>query len=133
MDNGSLMTPKHDPNNLGVTYNSFRTVLSDHLANNLDSFVVDGQFSVTGYTNTNPNHSPEYYVIEPFANSRFNIPASGVTSNSPTATSVVDRLVVVSGYTDGWHMFGEDSTKIQEKYASGKLAVPVVLRGENEV
>jgi len=32
--NGTLLTPKHDPNNLLTVFNSYRTVLSYDLANN---------------------------------------------------------------------------------------------------
>ena len=49
------------------------------------------------------------------------MPASGVTSYSAYATSSLDRLVAVSGQTQGWHLYGEDSVQIQLKLQNGKL------------
>jgi hypothetical protein len=35
-EDGTSMTPKHDPNNLFTTYRSYRTVLSHDLAQHLE-------------------------------------------------------------------------------------------------
>jgi hypothetical protein len=46
-NNGTLLTPKHDPYNLSTTYNSFRTVLSHDLADNLEVFISSGNFFIS--------------------------------------------------------------------------------------
>jgi len=97
--NGSLMTPKHDPNNLGTTFSSYRTVLSNKLADNLSNFISSCKFTVEEYENTKIQNSPPYFAITPHQDSGFNIPASGVTANSVFASTTVDTLVVVSGRT----------------------------------
>ena len=119
--NGTLLTPKHNPNNLATTYNSYRTVLSHDLANNLETFIKSGNFTVRQFENTKIPNSPLYFEITPNHNSGFNVPASGVTATSIFATSIVDKIIAVSGQTQGWHLFGEDSSVIQTKQNNGDL------------
>ena len=118
---GTLLTPKHDPYNLGTSFSAYRTVLSHNLADNLDSFINSGKYTVNEYENYRTPNSPLYFEIIPNEDSGFNIPASGVTANSIFATSVVDRIVAVSGQSQGWHLFGEDSSVIQIKSNNGDL------------
>lgn len=119
--NGTLMTPKHDPGNLGTSYPDYRTVLSHDLAQNLFAFISSGDFIVTEYDNKRLPNSPLYFEIQPANNSTFSIPASGVAAHSLFATSTVDRLVAVSGHNHGWHLFGESSNTIQQKLSAGDL------------
>ena len=119
--NGTLMTPKHDPNNLSTTYSSFRTVLSYELANSLSGFISSGQFTATEYENTKYPHSPIYIEIAPQPGSTFSVPASGVAANSPMASTALDRIIAVSGTNQGWHIFGEDSQVVQRKLSQGDL------------
>jgi len=119
--NGTLMTPKHDPANLSTTYPNFRTVLSYELAENLEGFISSGQYQVKEYENKAYPSSSLYFEIEPTGSPAFSVPASGVAPNSPFATSAVDRIVAVSGHNQGWHVFGESSVTIQQKLSSGDL------------
>ncbi len=66
-------------------------------------------------------HSYHYFVITPNPDSSFSVPASGIPPYSQNPTSDCDRIVAVSGYQDGWHIYGEESNKIQLKEANGKL------------
>jgi hypothetical protein len=119
---GTLMTPKHDPQNLTTTYPDYRTVLSHDLAQNLEGFICSGEYSVKEYENKRLPTNPLYLEITPAGNSTFTVPASGVAPNSPFATSAVDRIIAVSGHNQGWHLFGESSVTIQQKLSSGDLA-----------
>ena len=75
--NNELMTPKHDPNNLGeVTYSSYRSVLSYELANNLESFIDSEEYDVIEHENANPKHKKELFEIIS-RSSLFSVPASG--------------------------------------------------------
>lgn len=121
VDNGTLLTPKHDPYNLGTTYSSYRTVLSYDLADNLDRFISSGDYSVKRYENVKYSDSPNYFEITPKPDSGFSIPSSGVTANSIFASTRIDKIVAVSGKTGGWHLFGEDSAIIQAKVINGDL------------
>lgn len=119
--NGTLLTPKHDPNNLGTTYANYRSVLSFELAKNLEGFINSGEFKIIEYENSVYPKSPIYLELEPAAHSSFSIPASGVSGNSPMATTALDRIVAVSGSNAGWHIFGESSSTIQQKITAGDL------------
>jgi len=125
--NGTLMIAKHDPNNLGTTYDTYRTVLSFELANKLEDFISSGQFKITEYEHSVYPASPVYLELEPSKNSPFSVPASGVPANSPMATTALDRLVAVSGQNIGWHVFGESSAVIQQKISAGDLHNGTVL------
>lgn len=121
-NNGTLLTAKHDPYNLGTTYSCFRTVLSHDLADNLSAFLSSGKYTVTEYENKNKKHSPYYFEITPYQDSGFTVPSSGVTSNSIFASSVVDKIIAVPRRTkNDWHLFGEDSSVIQTKSNNGDL------------
>lgn len=98
---GTLLTPKHDPQNLSTTYSKYRTVLSNDLANNLETFIISGDYTVRQFENTKMPNSPMYFEITPLTSSGFNVPASGVTGTSLFATSKVDKIVAVSGQTQG--------------------------------
>jgi len=108
----TLLIAKHDPEQLCITFDKYRSVISHDLANNLDNFIESNNYEVDSYENKRFPNSPQYYVITPNVDSGFSIPASGVTANSVFATSTLDRLVVVSGASIGLHIFGECSSII---------------------
>jgi hypothetical protein len=126
-NNGTLLTAKHDPDNLGTTYADYRSVLSFELSKGLEGFISSGQFKIVEYENSVYPTSPTYLEIEPSANSSFSVPASGVPGNSPMATKALDRIVAVSGHNQGWHVFGESSVVIQQKITAGELVNGTVL------
>lgn len=43
---GNLLTAKHDPANLSITWNSYRTVLTQETADNLTGLLRSGEFRV---------------------------------------------------------------------------------------
>ena len=59
--------------------------------------------------------------MTPLPESGFSVTASGVLPNSPLASHAVDRLVVVSGTNQGWHVFGEDCNTIKAKEHAGEI------------
>ena len=126
-NDGTLMTPKHDPYKLSTVFKKFRTVLSYELADNLGDFILSGDFDVNQYENKDPQHSLDYFEIVPTTPSFF-VPASGVAAYSPFPTTTCDRLVAVSGHELGWHLFGEDEGIIRQRVARGDL----VPRGKLE-
>jgi hypothetical protein len=118
---GSLVTTKHDPYSLAVTYPGFRTVVSHEVADNMDDFIRTGDFTATIFDHLVYPNSPFYCVIKPNPGSLFTVPASGVTGNSVSASTVLDRLVIVSGNTNGLHIYGENNSVIEIKKATGEL------------
>lgn len=108
----TLLIAKHDPMQLCITFDKYRSVISHDLANNLDSFIKSNNYEIDSYENKKFPNSSQYYVIIPNVDSGFSVPASGVTANSVFATSTLVRLVVVSGTSSGLHIFGECSSII---------------------
>lgn len=128
VSNNSLLTPKHDPNNLSTIYSGYRTVLSHEASASLATLINSEDYTVNAYENQNPSHGPYYMHIIPNPSSSFSIAASGVTAHSPVASTVLDSLIVVSGSSQGWHIFGEDSLEIQNKISRGNLIDKGFLR-----
>jgi|GEM_PF-4816473 len=122
---GTLITSKHDPHKVPTIYSSFRTVVSEQVANNLIQFINDEDYIMKEYQNSDYPLSPLYYTITPKSSSAFTIPSSGVTGN--IATSALDTLIVVSGGTAGLHMYGNSSIDIQNKITNGKLTNERIL------
>ena len=118
---GTLLTLKHDPNDLNTTRSRYRTVLSYDCAQNLEDFLKSEDYEFTQYNNTEFPKIHYYIKIIPSSNSGYSIPASGVPGHFPFATSGVDCLVAISGSRQGWHIYGESSHIIEDKLASGKL------------
>jgi hypothetical protein len=55
-----LVTPKHDPNNLGqMTYSSYRSISSYELASKLERFITSENYDVIEYRNLNTKHKSE--------------------------------------------------------------------------
>ncbi|WP_153042541.1 hypothetical protein [Rufibacter ruber] len=122
--NGTLMSAKHDPNQLSNIYTPYRSVLSHELAAQLTSFLNSENYSVAEYINTRYPLSPLYFTITPKPGS-LTVAASGVTGT--IASSILDTLVVVSGGTSGIHMYGEESSKILTMEETG------ILINKNEI
>jgi hypothetical protein len=121
--NGTLMTQKHDPDRLGVaSWTDYRSVLSHELADDLEGFISRGLYNTYYYHNSLHPSSPDYWVIES-VDSGFNTVASGVPGFSNWPDRMLDRLVVVSGLSQGLHMFGESSVIIQAMMLSGNLTL----------
>ena len=118
---GTLLTPKHDPDNLSTIYTGYRSVLSHDLADNLELFIDSGEYTIKEYENINYPNSPLYFEIEPTGNSSFSIPGSGVPPYSPFATSALDRIIAVSGNNQGWHVHAENCITIQQNISAGTL------------
>lgn len=115
VNNNTLLTPKHDPNNIHVPYQAFRSVLSLEASASLTAFINSEDYSVHEYENTNLANTPYYMKIIPNSGSSFSLAASGIPANSTIESSDLDSLIVVSGSSQGWHIFGEDDSVIANK------------------
>ena len=118
LNQGTLLSPKHDPASVGTPFPGYRTV-STMDAPALLGFFQSGDYQAFGYTNTNPRHTPYYVEIIPTNPSV--VPGSGVPPMSGTPATRCDRFVAVSGVQQGWHLFAEDSQNIQAKESQGAL------------
>jgi hypothetical protein len=120
--NDKLVTPKHDPNNLGqITYPSYRSVLSCELARNLEEVIASENYDAIEYKNLDPKHQRQELIEMVFPDKAFSVPASGVAADSSIATEVLDRLVAVWNSEGTPKIFGESSQIIEAKCKSGQL------------
>lgn len=121
LHNGSLVTPKHDPDELHVTWSQARSVLSKELKDNMDGFIRSGQYSVSEFQNPAYPQTPQYWAITPATGCGYSVPGSGVSGYCAYPSSAFDRLVVISGQKTGIHMIAEDSQVIQFRSGAGTL------------
>jgi hypothetical protein len=116
----TLLTPKHHPTGLSTTYEGFKSVLTPDLAQNLEGFIGSGNYSIAHFQNTGFPSTPDYFVIGP-KDGAFTVPGSGVYGNSSLVLWPCDRLVVVSGFNQGWHIYAELSSNIKLAQENGTL------------
>jgi hypothetical protein len=119
--NNTLLTPKHDPANLSTTYSNFRSVLAPDLATGLSNFFNSDAYKVNRYSDAQRPNGPGYFEIIPASGSPFSIPGSGVQGHSPTPSQPFDRLVIVSGLVQGWHIFAHTASGIAGDVGNGRL------------
>jgi hypothetical protein len=120
---GSLLTAKHDPNNLSITFASYRTVLDHAVSASLESFISSGAYDITKYEDARYPNGAGYFEVTPKQGSGFTVVGSAVPSGSVTPTGSLDRLVFVSGSNLGWHVYAENSAQISSSVASGRLTL----------
>src|ERR1044072_4657963 len=104
LDNGKFLAPKHDPAGAATPYSGFRTVTVDQ-ASGLKTFLDSGDYRLFQYTNTKYPKTPDYYEIVP--NDPHKVTGSGIPGGSVTPTTACDRFAVVSGISQGNHVFAE--------------------------
>lgn len=121
LHSGNLITPKHDPDQLHVTWPSVRSVLAQDLKDNLDGFIRSGQFSVTEYQNIAYPQTPQYWAIQPNPGYGFTVPGSGVSGYCTCPSTNFDSLVLISGAKTGLHLIAEDSQVIALRTGAGML------------
>ncbi|MCZ2268640.1 MAG: hypothetical protein LC124_07265 [Ignavibacteriales bacterium] len=125
IENGTFLTPKHDPNNLSTAYASFRTVLTPQMSSSLENFIHSRNFSINVYLDNRFNNF--YYEILS-SDPSYSRLANGVPSGSIQTGSLCDRLVVVSGSQQGWHIMGEDSATINQEIQNGRFVLSASLK-----
>lgn len=126
-DSGSLLTAKHDPNKLHITWDKTRSVLTPHVSASLEAFISSGDYELKLYDDASHPKGAGYFEITPGANSVFADVGAMVPSGSVNPTGSLDRLVVVSGSYQGWHIFAESSQEVSGSIASGRLTLKGTL------
>jgi hypothetical protein len=124
-DSGSLLTPKHDINQLEESFSGFRTVLTAQLSASLETLIRSKDFSITEYFNTTKNN--HYYTLELTEASQFPVAGYQAISGSIDTSKPYDTIVLFSGSQAGWHVISEEAAKILEKQQSGRLVFQQTL------
>lgn len=121
-NSGSLLTPKHDPN-LSLTYASFRTVLTQEASSSLKALIDSEKYGIEVYYNK--QHKKYSYKLIPFDSSSYTTIGLGIQSGSLEQSGSFDTYLVVSSSLDGWHIYSEDSLKMQLQLASNEIEFKV--------
>lgn len=127
IDSGTFLTPKHDPAELSITWDRFRTVLSHEAAAKFDGFIKSGEYGIRMYEDSKFPKSSGLFEIIPSGKYPFSVAGSGVPSGSITPSGDHDRLVVAYGKKDGWHVYAENATQISGSITSGRLVLKYEL------
>jgi len=115
----TFVTYKHDPTGL-ASLQKIRSVLTQPMVDNLSGFFGSGNNSIAYYTNTTQPATPDYFVVIP-KDPSFSVPGSGVYPASPQVLWPCDRLVVVSGANQSWHIYAELASNIKLAQQNGTL------------
>jgi len=110
---------KHHPTGL-ATLQKTRSVLDPDLVDNLSGFLNSGCYSIAHFTNKAYPTTPDYFVVVP-KDTDFSVPGSGIMPASPSVLWPCDRLVIVSGASQGWHIYAELSSNIKLAQSNGQL------------
>jgi hypothetical protein len=120
-ESGSLLTPKHDPGELHVTWARARSILSNELSSNLCNFISGRNYTVNHYADSRYPHGLGYFEIIPDHSTSFTIPGSGVAPYALLPSVAYDRLIIISGLNQGWHIIAESSLTISGSISGGRL------------
>lgn len=116
----SFVTYKHHPTGV-ATLHSARSVLTQDMVDNLSGFFDSGRYSIAHFTNTLFPASPDYFVVVP-KDTSFSVPGSGILPASPQVLWPCDRLVIISGQQQGWHIYAELASNIKLACSMGTLS-----------
>lgn len=115
---GSLLTPKHDPANIHIAMNSFRSVLTFEASSSLCEMFANDAYSAEQYMNS--NFAKTCYLLTPH-DATFSPTALGLPSGSLTSSMACDSYLLVDGSIQGLHIFGESRAYVDSQIASGSL------------
>jgi hypothetical protein len=118
-NSGSLLIAKHDPNE-GYIWENYHSVLSIEMSSSLHSFIVSKEYTIKHYDDSDYPYGEGYFEIIPHSN-EITVTGLGFPPSSPYARDQHDRLVIVSGSYEGWHIFSQDQNHISASIASGRL------------
>jgi len=120
---GSLLSPKHDPNNLAITWSSYRSILTQQMSGSLQTFIHSGNYTINQYSDVNYPTAAGLFELIPEPSSGFSVVGSGIASGSMTPSDSLDILILVSGNIQGWHIYAESSSVLSGSVSSGRLTL----------
>lgn len=117
---GSLLTIKHDPN-YNIMWSDYRSVLTPNMSASLQTFIESEDYIINHYTDAKYPNGAGYFEVIPNINPSYSVTGLGIPSGSVTPRDIHDRLVLVSGSFQGWHIYSEDQNSISSSVSSGRL------------
>jgi hypothetical protein len=119
---GNLVDRKHDPGDVGTLRKGFRTVVAKGVLPQLKRFPITRQVHISVYEQLDrPPDEFRYCWVVDTSHAGFSVAASGIPSLGAQPTDTCDRLIAVSGAVKDFHIYGEDSQRINQRILDGKL------------
>jgi hypothetical protein len=118
-----LITAKHDPEQINITWDTYRTVLTPQAADNLHGFIKSGEYKITHYYDTKFKNSSGFFELEPTGNTPFTVAGSGIASGSVTPSGPKDRIVIACDKSGNWKAYAENASTLQNSLAEGRLQI----------
>ena len=103
---------KHMPDSLSAAEPRDRTVIAQEILPIIPDMFKNEKCDIWWYTDTNSAHNSDYVVVAPDSSLNQDFVASAVPGGSMNPSGTVDRFVLVRYNNGDWHMFGEDSSVI---------------------
>lgn len=117
-NNNTLLTYKHDPNNTFIS-EEFRSVLTQQASASLEELINSEKYHLDAYYNT--KHQKYSYMLTPFDSGSYSIVGLGIPSGSSRYSGSFDSYLVVSGSSDGWHIYSQNLDVIKAQIHKGRL------------
>ena len=89
----------------------------------LESFISSGDYDIKRYDDARYPNGAGFFEVTPRQTSGVNVVGSGLPSGSMQPTGSLDRLVVVSGSNQGWHVYAESAADVSGMVSSGRLTL----------
>jgi hypothetical protein len=119
---GTLLTPKHDSNNVtDMVLSQYRSVCSLEVSGSLKEFIDSKDYDIYRYDDTKYPMGAGLYEVIPRDSSRFTDLGAGVPPLSTETMGSMDRLAFVSGSNLGWHFYAIDSSTLSDWEKNGRL------------
>jgi len=119
----NLLTAKHDPNELSITWAKARSVLTTPASSSLENFIIDEAYKLHQYNDATYPGGNGLFVFHPASGSSFNSVGSFVPSGSVTPSGSLDCLVAVYGKNQGWYVYADNFANIDLSVSSGRLTL----------
>lgn len=123
LSKGTLITDKHDPFKLYLTWTSFRTVIAYDW---VDGFLFHMLFELDIlpiFKLKYNRHKQASYAISIPEDSGFPVPASGVAAGCTEPSSTYNTIILASGSKTGWHAYGENWNDLTTSIKEGSIQV----------
>ena len=120
-DADRLLTWKHDPNNMTYSPDKTRTVVSYQVSSSLKDLIHSEDYEIEKYYDVNHPDEGGFYILKPSPSVGFKYLGHVIEAGSFDLKGSLDRLLIVSGSSQGWHIAAEDSENIDRRVNEGTL------------
>jgi len=114
-DDDTLLTSKHDPNTLYYFPEQTRSVVSYEVSSSLKEFIHSEDYEIEVYHDVKHPGEGGYFILKPGSTFRFKSLGHSIAVGSFSLHGSKDRLLIVSGSEQGWHIAAEDYENVKRR------------------